>query len=108
MKEAPTISVFVGSSIVIQKCPPKKPHIENVHTLLRMVLPKGNSFQHLTQEDIDVVVSHINSYTRKKLNNLSPYKLFSSIYSPEILQVLHVNEVNPNEVNLTPSLLTNQ
>lgn len=85
--------------------PQQKPKIENAHLLLRRVLPRFASFDDLTQQDIDLIVSHINSYSREKLNNLSPHKLFSSIYSPEILQVLNIREIDPQDINLTPSLL---
>ena len=45
--------------------PQQKPHIENIHTLIRRILPKGTSFNHLTQEDISLMTSHINSYKEK-------------------------------------------
>lgn len=85
--------------------PQQKPKIENIHTLLRRILPKGFDFNNLTQQDIDLVVSHINSYSRKKLNNLSPYKLFSSIFDSKILELLNIREIDPSNINLTPSLL---
>lgn len=87
------------------KAPEQKPHIENAHGLLRRVLPSGSSFDHLTQQDVDLIVSNINSYSREKLNGSTPFKLFSSVYPPEILQDLQVSEIDPNDINLTPSLL---
>ena len=39
---------------------------EVTHEMIRRVLPKGTSFDHLIQDDIDLMMSHINSYTRKK------------------------------------------
>lgn len=85
--------------------PQQKPKIENVHSLLRRILPKGTNFNDLIQLDIDLVVSHINAYSRKKLNNLSPSKLFSSIFGSKILSALNIQEIDPLDVNLTPSLL---
>ena len=85
--------------------PQQKPHIENIHTLIRRILPKGTSFNHLTQEDISLMTSHINSYKREKLNNLSPLKLFSLVYPTEIIQAFGLTEIKPDDIDLTPSLL---
>lgn len=49
--------------------PEEKGAIEVNHELVRRVLPKGTSFDHLTQDDINKLLSNINSYTRKKLND---------------------------------------
>lgn len=35
------------------------------HELLRRILPKGTSFDDLTQNDVNLIMSHINSYKRK-------------------------------------------
>lgn len=78
---------------------------EVTHEMIRRILPKGSSFDHLTQSDIDLMMSHINSYTRKKLGNLSPYRLFSSLYGENLLTQLNLHQIPPNEINLTPKLL---
>jgi IS30 family transposase len=44
----------------------QKPNVELNHEFLRRILPKGSSFDHLAQEDIDLMMSHINSYSREK------------------------------------------
>ena len=78
---------------------------EVTHEMIRRILPKGKSFDHLTQKDIELMMSHINSYKRKKLGNQSPYQLFSSFYGEELLHRLHILQIPPNEINLTPKLL---
>ena len=78
---------------------------EVAHEMIRRVIPKGTSFNHLTQDDIDLVMSHINSYTRKKLNNRSAHQLFSTIHGEDVLIKLHQKLIPANEINLTPSLL---
>lgn len=78
---------------------------EVAHEMIRRVLPKGTSFDHLTQEDIDLMMSHINSYTRKKLNNRSANQLFSTLHSEEIPGKLQQKLIPANEINLTPMLL---
>ena len=49
--------------------PFQKPEIERNHELVRMVLPKGKSFDDLTQGDVDLLAYHINSLIREKLND---------------------------------------
>lgn len=39
----------------------QKGTIEQAHTMLRMILPKGTSFEFLTQWDVNLIVNHINS-----------------------------------------------
>ena len=75
------------------------------HEQIRRVLPKGTSFDNLTQEDINLLMSHINSYKRKKLNDCSPIQLFNIMYGSDITSKLGINEINPNKVNLTKDLL---
>lgn len=79
---------------------------EVTHEMIRRILPKGKSFDHLCQDDIDLMMSHINSYTRKKLGNQSPYQLFSSFYGEDLLPKLQIQPISPNNINLTPKLLT--
>lgn len=78
---------------------------EVTHEFIRRVLPKGTSFDHLQQSDILRMMSHINSYTRKKLNNQSAHRLFSFLYGETILPSLGIQEIPANDINLTPRLL---
>ena len=85
--------------------PFEKGSCEVNHELLRRILPKGTSFDDLTQENINLVMSHINSYKRKKLNNKSPYLVFSEIYGKDVIDKLGIIEIEPNKVNLSTNLL---
>ena len=85
--------------------PFEKGSCEVNHELLRRILPKGTSFDDLTQNDINLIMSHINSYKRKKLNNVSPYTMFSTIYGKETIDKLGIQEIEPNSVNLSKSIL---
>ena len=85
--------------------PFEKGSCEVNHELLRRILPKGTSFDKLNQNDIDLIMSHINSYKRKKLNNVSPYSLFSTIYGKDTLDKLNIREISPNDINLTSDIL---
>ena len=78
---------------------------EVAHEFIRRILPKGSSFDHLQQSDINLMMSHINSYTRKKLGNQSAYRLFSFFYGESVLPSLGIHEIPANDINLTPRLL---
>ena len=90
-------------------CNPSAPYqkggVEVAHELVRRVLPKGKSFDDLQQEDIDLMLSHINSYKRGKLNSRSAYQLFNFIYRDDILPKLNIHEIEPNDIVLSPKLL---
>ena len=90
-------------------CHPSSPYekgsCEVNHELLRRILPKGTSFDNLLQEDINLIMSHINSYKRKKLNNVSPLTLFSTIYDKDTINKLNIREINSNDINLTSNIL---
>ena len=85
--------------------PFEKGSCEVNHELLRRILPKGTSFDNLTQNDIHLVMSHINSYKRKKLNSESPYSVFSKLYGIDTIEKLGIHEIEPNYVSLSTSLL---
>ena len=75
------------------------------HEMIKRILPKGTTFDNLTQEDINKMMSHINSYKRKKLNNCSPLQLFSIMYSNDIAKQFGIIEINYNNINLSENLL---
>ena len=78
---------------------------ENNHALIRRVIPKGKSMNPYTQEKIDLMMSHINSYLRAELGGRSPYDVFTFMYGPDILDKLNIRRIEPSEVVLKPSLL---
>lgn len=90
-------------------CHPSSPYekgsCEVNHELLRRILPKGTSFDELNQDNINLIMSHINSYKRKKLNNVSPITMFSTIYGKDTVDKLGIQEIEPNKVNLSTKLL---
>lgn len=85
--------------------PEEKGSCEVNHELIRRIVEKGKSFDSFNQEDINLMMSHINSYKRKKLNNLSPLELFSTIYGKETIDKLGLKYIEPNEVNISSKLL---
>lgn len=83
----------------------QKGRVERNHELLRLVLPKGTSFDPLTQADIDKTLSHVNSYSRPALNDKSPFDLFAFSYGEGLLAKLGISRVPANHIVLKPSLL---
>lgn len=75
------------------------------HEQIRRILPKGRSFDDLSQEDINLMMSHINSYKRKKLNDCSPLQLFNLLYGNDIAKKLGIIEIASNDINLSQNLL---
>ncbi|MCR5675464.1 MAG: IS30 family transposase, partial [Lachnospiraceae bacterium] len=90
-------------------CDPSAPYQKGAcevnHELIRRILPKGSSFDDLTQEDIFLMMNHINSYKRKKLNNRSPYDAFSFYYGEDLLKKLGCSPVAAENIVLKPKLL---
>lgn len=86
--------------------PHQKPEIEKNHQFIRMVLPKGKSFEHLSQNDVNMLACHINSLIRKKLNDRPPMAIFGFLFGDLILHKLSLLPISPDEVTLTPALLT--
>lgn len=83
----------------------QKGGIENVHTMLRMILPKGTSFEPLTQWNMRKIVNHINSAPRKNLDGKTPYELALKKYGSDTLGALQLKSIPPDEVTLSPKLL---
>lgn len=83
----------------------QKPNVELNHEFIRKILPKGKSFDDLTQKDISLMMSHINSYSREKLNDKSPFDTFGFLYGYDVLGKLGISRISPNDILLKPSLL---
>lgn len=86
-------------------CPYQKGAIEVNHELIRRILSKGTSFDNLAQEDIFLMMNHINSYKRKKLNNRTPYEAFSFYHEESILHQLCCTPVPAEDIILKSKLL---
>ncbi len=85
--------------------PDQKGSIEVTHEFIRRIIPRGQSLELYTQEDIDLMMSHINSYGRKRLNDISPYDMFTLMYGQGTAELLGIRKIPYDEINLTPTLL---
>ena len=91
----------------------QKPHIENTHNYIRDIIPNQFDISNITQDDLDLMFSHINSTPRKSLKDKTPYEVFKFMMSTfdnpqrgkEILDLLNIKEIKRDEVTLKPYLL---
>jgi len=83
----------------------QKARIEKNHTLLRDIVPKGESFDDFTQETVNLIFSHINGVKRKALNEKSAYEIFTYTFDTETAQLLGIGFIHPNHVIQSPKLL---
>ena len=85
--------------------PYQKPHVENNHTLFRGIVETGASFDDWTQDNVNLIFSHINAVKRKQFNGKSAYDMFSFTYSKELAAALGISFVAPKDVIQTSKLL---
>lgn len=86
-------------------CSWEKPHCEKNHEYIRKICPKGTSFDAYSQDDIRLIMSHINSSPRQSLGGLSPMALAKLMLPQEILDCFRLTEIPADEIVLTPALL---
>ena len=84
----------------------QKPHIEKNHEYIRYVLPKGKSMDCYEQEDITLLMNHINSTKRRGLGWKSPYDLVEEDDEDmqALFELLKMHPIPADEVHLTPEL----
>lgn len=86
----------------------QKPGIEKNHEYIRYILPKGSSFDDLTQWDINRMINHINSTARASLNGRTPFELAVLLLGSPTVNALGLKMVRPDEIILTPKLIKKQ
>lgn len=90
-------------------CHPSAPHekgsCEVNHELLRRIVPKGISWNQYEQKDIDMMMSHVNSYAREKLNDKPPILLFKTLYGEKVPGLFNITCIDPDDVNLSSSVI---
>lgn len=84
--------------------PQQKGSAERNHELIRYCIPKGTSLDLYSQRDINLMMSHINSYCRPSLANKTPYEMMSFLYGEGIPELFGIQKIEPNEVILKPSV----
>jgi IS30 family transposase len=85
--------------------PNEKGACENNHEFIRRVIPKGKDIGKYSQEQINLMMNHINSYSRPELGNKPPYAMLAFHYGRRLLKKLGFEKIQPNDIILKPSLL---
>lgn len=83
----------------------QKPHIERSHEYIRQVLPKGKSFDKLTQSDATLLANHINSVSRDSLDGKWPYDAAKDYIAKKLPYILGLRKIPADRVVMRPSLL---
>lgn len=86
----------------------QKAHIEKNHEYIRYVTPKGKTLTPYTQEDMTLLMNHINSTRRNSLGGKSPYELVDENDEDmhALFSLLKMDLIPPDEVHLKPDLFT--
>ena len=84
----------------------QKPHCEKNHEYIRKICPKTiSTFDRLTQNDVKLMMSHINSACRESLGGLTPFTLAKLMLPKNLLDFFDLTEIPADKVILTPALL---
>ena len=87
-------------------CDPNRPDqkggIEKNHEYIRIIYPKGTSFNNLTKEDVILLENTINNIPRDSLHGLSPYQATKDKYPLFISKLPYVTYIAPDDIDLSP------
>ena len=83
----------------------QKGTIEVTHEYIRKYVEKGIDFDNYNDEDIALMINHINNVKRESLNGKTPYELLSKKIGVENIKKLGVNYIEPKDIILKPSLI---
>lgn len=80
--------------------------IEKNHEFIRYAIPKKKSLNPYNQDDMTLLMNHINSIKRPGLGNKSPYELVEEDDEDfhELMRQLKMHLIPPDEVHLMPDL----
>jgi len=83
----------------------QKAHLENGHNYIRDIIPNGYPLDDLTQSDIDLMFSHINSTPRRSLGDKTPFEIFSFIHGANVPVLLNISVIERDDVILKPMFI---
>ena len=83
----------------------QKAKVEKNHEYIRYIIPKGTSMDKYTQNDIDLMMSHINSTAREVLNFAIPYDMASIYLGMDTIKKLNITKIQPDNIILKPYLI---
>lgn len=83
----------------------EKGGIERNHQYIRYVIPKGISFDNVSEASINRLMNNINNTTRKSLDYKTPYELFVKKYGKDIAKKLKLKYIAKEKVDLSPNII---
>lgn len=86
----------------------QKGKIENNHKYIRRYIPKKTSFDDYTQEEINLMLNHINSVKRDSLQGNNPYTLMKEFLTQEIIDLFNIREIEQQDIILKNTLFDNK
>lgn len=86
----------------------QKAKIEKNHEYIRYIIPKGTPMDNYIQDDIDLMMSHINSTAREVLNFAIPFDMATVYLGKNTLKKLKIKKILPDNIILKPYLINNK
>ena len=82
----------------------QKGKIENNHEYIIKFIPKGESFDEYNQDDINLMLNHINSVKRDSLCGDNPYTLMKNFLPKKIIDLFEIEEIEQKNIILKKKL----
>ena len=84
----------------------QKGALENNHHFIRRYVPKKQdfSFDNYSQDDITLMINHINSIPRKILLDKTPFEIRTQLTKKEVLDKLNIKEIQRTDVIINDEL----
>ena len=83
----------------------KKLRLKEIMDYFDISFSQGESLNNVTQDEIEPIFSHINSYNREVKGGKTPYDIFEFIFGSKILDLLNIKKIPFDDINLTKSLI---
>ena len=83
----------------------QKGGIERNHEFIRYIIPKGITFDNLTDNNIIDMMNNINNVKRKSMDYKTPYFIFKNIYGERIPNSLQLHHIDEKDVDLSYKIL---
>ena len=82
----------------------QKASIEVTHEYIRRFIEQGTDIDKYSDNDILLMLNHINNTKREKLNGKTPYELMINKFGIEVIKKLGFYFIPPNDIILKPNL----
>lgn len=82
----------------------QKDKLEAAHTYIRRFIPRGKSFNQYSQEDITLMLNHINSVCRAHFKGQCPLHLQILFTYEKFFRILGYEYIRPNQIILSNKL----